>query len=185
MLSHEEIGKTLAREHPNHADIITGVPDHATAMALAYDGEQQKKIYKPVLVRNHYGAVNNGTFRLTANKYLMQGKSVTVLTNQILSGRSTQEIVKKLRHAGATRVSLLVGSPPTTSFCCWGVDIPKQEGLIAHRYDSCITSMRHELAVDYLGFISLGGFLKALGNGDRFCTSCFTGAYPEGLLQIL
>lgn len=191
--SRENFGRILWEEFPIPGDKsqyrVVGVPDFGTATAIAY-AEASRIGYITGLLRNHYdkgarcSGIDCSTIKITANRFAVENKRIILVTTQLLTGSSTKEIICKLRTAGAIEVSLLIASPPITSFCYWGAHLPEQRYLLAHRHQSEVDEMCTELGADHLGFISMIGYLKALGNGGNFCTSCFTGKYPKGLIQI-
>ncbi|HEY9074075.1 MAG TPA: hypothetical protein VIN67_08070, partial [Desulfobaccales bacterium] len=84
---------------------------------------------------------------------------------------------KSLREAGAKEVSMLVSCPPHRFPCFYGIDFSSKGELIAAQKE--IDQIRDFLGLDYLGYLSLDGMVKAtLMNHDTFCLSCFSGDYP-------
>jgi amidophosphoribosyltransferase len=69
--------------------------------------------------------------------------------------------------------------------CFYGVDTPEESQLIAHRMS--IADIAAYIEVDSLGFLSIDGLYRAVGEAKRnaeapqFCDACFTGAYPTRL----
>mgnify|MGYP001799333255 CR=1 FL=1 len=90
-----------------------------------------------------------------------------------------------VREAGAQSVHLRVASPPITSPDFYGVDTPDPRQLLASRMT--IEEMRDYIRGDTLGFISLDGLYRAIGETERnnetpqYNDSCFSGDYPTPL----
>ena len=71
----------------------------------------------------------------------------------------------------------------------YGVDTPDKDQLIAAL--KTIAEITADIGADSLGFISIDGLYRAMGetarNGDnpQFCDACFTGDYPIKLASGL
>jgi amidophosphoribosyltransferase len=80
-----------------------------------------------------------------------------------------------------------IASPPTRSSCFYGVDTPETTKLLAARMS--IEDMAEFIRVDSLGFLSIDGLYRAVGEARRdndqpqFCDACFTTDYPTRLLD--
>ena len=70
----------------------------------------------------------------------------------------------------------VLGSPPITGPCHYGIDTPTREELIAATHST--EEIRQFLGVDTLGYLSLDGMLQAAGKETGFCHACFSGRYP-------
>lgn len=57
-----------------------------------------------------------------------------------------------------------------------GVDMGRQEGLIAHK--RTVDEIREFVSADSLYYLSIDGIMRALNRKDGFCQACFTGQYP-------
>lgn len=81
-----------------------------------------------------------------------------------------------------------IASPPTRASCFYGVDTPERAKLLASRMS--IEEMADFIRVDSLGFLSIDGLYRAVGEAGRngeipqFCDACFTGEYPTRLTDI-
>jgi amidophosphoribosyltransferase len=60
------------------------------------------------------------------------------------------------------------------------MDFPSRKELIANQCNGDVESIRKELGVDSLGYLSLEGMLQAVPEEHRgsYCTACFSGQYP-------
>ena len=90
-----------------------------------------------------------------------------------------------MRQAGATEVHMRISSPPTSHSCFYGIDTPERSKLLAARMS--IAEMAAFIKVDSLGFLTIDGLYRAMGEPGRnpqrpqFCDACFTGDYPTAL----
>jgi amidophosphoribosyltransferase len=191
----KRIGAELAREQPAPADLVVPVPDSGTPAAIGF-AEAAGLHFDLGIIRNHYvgrtfiepsDAIRHMGVRLkhNANRDVLAGKRVVLVDDSIVRGTTSQKIVKMIRDAGAAEVHMRIASPPTMHSCFYGVDTPEESQLIAHRMS--IADIAAYIQVDSLGFLSIDGLYRAVGEAKRngeapqFCDACFTGAYPTRL----
>ncbi len=179
-------GEILGREAPVEADVVTAVPDSSNTAALGF-ARATGVPFELALIRNHYigrtfispaQQVRDMSVRIKFNtvREVIEGKRVVVVDDSIVRGTTMRKLVKLIRQAGASEVHLRIASPPVTNPCFYGIDTPVRKELIAssHTVDEIAAYLR----VDSLHYLSLEGLLEATGEGDRYCTACFTGHYP-------
>ena len=107
----------------------------------------------------------------------LKDKRVVVVDDSIVRGTTSKKLIKMLRNAGAKEVHFRVSSPPITSPCFYGIDMPTREELIAS--SQTVEQIRKFLDVDSLGYLSLNGMLSPHSlEGKDFCAACFSGKYP-------
>jgi amidophosphoribosyltransferase len=191
----KRIGAELAREHPAPADLVVPVPDSGTPAAIGF-AEAAGLPFDLGIIRNHYvgrtfiepsDAIRHMGVRLkhNANRDVLAGKRVVLVDDSIVRGTTSVKIVQMIREAGATEVHMRIASPPTMHSCFYGVDTPEESKLIASRMS--IAAMADFIKVDSLGFLTIEGLYRAVGEAQRnaeapqFCDACFTGAYPTRL----
>jgi amidophosphoribosyltransferase len=191
----KRIGAELAREAPAAADLVVPVPDSGTPAAIGF-AEAAGIPFELGIIRNHYvgrtfiepsDAIRHMGVRLkhNANRDIIAGKRVVLVDDSIVRGTTSLKIVQMVREAGAAEVHMRVASPPTTDSCFYGVDTPEKKELIAARMS--IEEMAKFIKVDSLGFLTIDGLYRAVGEARRdaavpqFCDACFTGAYPTRL----
>ena len=191
----KRIGAELAREHPAPADLVVPVPDSGTPAAIGF-AEAAGLPFDLGIIRNHYAgrtfiepsdAIRHMGVRLkhNANRDVLAGKRVVLVDDSIVRGTTSVKIVQMIREAGATEVHMRIASPPTMHSCFYGVDTPEESKLIASRMS--IAAMADFIKVDSLGFLTIEGLYRAVGEAQRnaeapqFCDACFTGAYPTRL----
>jgi amidophosphoribosyltransferase len=191
----KRIGAELARERPAVADLVVPVPDSGTPAAIGF-AEAAGLPFDLGIIRNHYvgrtfiepsDAIRHMGVRLkhNANRDVLAGKRVILVDDSIVRGTTSLKIVQMIREAGATEVHMRIASPPTMHSCFYGVDTPEESQLIASQRS--VAEIAAYIKVDSLGFLSIDGLYRALGEAARdglapqFCDACFTGAYPTRL----
>jgi amidophosphoribosyltransferase len=191
----KRIGAELAREQPAPADLVVPVPDSGTPAAIGF-AEEAGLPFDLGIIRNHYvgrtfiepsDAIRHMGVRLkhNANRSVLAGKRVVLVDDSIVRGTTSLKIVQMIREAGAAEVHMRIASPPTIHSCFYGVDTPEESQLIASRMS--VAEMAAHIKVDSLGFLSIDGLYRAVGEAHRnaaapqFCDACFTGSYPTRL----
>jgi amidophosphoribosyltransferase len=182
---------------PVEADIVVPVPDSGVPAAIGY-AQQADLPFELGIIRNHYvgrtfiqptDSIRHMGVKLkhNANRHSLEGKRVILVDDSIVRGTTSQKIVQMVREAGAKEVHMRIASPPTISSCYYGVDTPETNKLLASRMS--VEEMAEFIRVDSLGFLSIDGLYRAVGESARdaeqpqFCDACFTGAYPTRLLD--
>jgi len=186
-LTRLQAGQELAKEHPVAADLVISVPDSGTSAALGFS--QESKIpFLEGLIKNRYlgrtfiqpeQELRKLGVKLKFNPLpeILKGKKVILIDDSIVRGTTTAGVVKLLKKFGAKEVHLRIASPPLISPCFLGIDIERYRELVAH--GRTIEQIRHKLGADSLGYLSLNGLKKAIGEVNcGFCDGCFTGSYP-------
>jgi amidophosphoribosyltransferase len=194
----KRIGAELARENPVEADIVVPVPDSGTPAAIGFSQEANLP-FELGIIRNHYvgrtfispgDSIRHMGVKLkhNANRRIIEGKRVVLVDDSIVRGTTSQKIVQMVRDAGAREVHMRIASPPTAASCFYGVDTPEKSKLLASRMS--IEEMADFIRVDSLGFLSINGLYRAVGEAARnseipqFCDACFTGQYPTRLADF-
>jgi amidophosphoribosyltransferase len=189
------IGAELARENPVEADFVVPVPDSGVPAAIGY-AQESGIPFELGIIRSHYvgrtfiqpsDQVRHLGVKLkhNANQALIQGKRLVLVDDSIVRGTTSLKIVQMLREAGAREVHMRIASPPTRHSCFYGVDTPERAKLLAAQMD--VAQMNEYIRADSLGFISIDGLYRALGEDMRdelqpqYCDACFSGAYPTRL----
>ncbi len=192
--SREQMGRRLAIESPVPADLVVPVPDSGVAAALGYAAESGIP-FNFGLIRNHYVGrtfiepeqrVRDFGVKLKLNpvRNLLEGKRVILVDDSIIRGTTSRKIVRMVRSAGAREVHLRISCPPTIAPCYYGVDTPNKRDLIAANYS--IDEICRFIDADSLAYLSLEGLEQACdgGEGNRFCTACYTGKYPTQWVDV-
>ncbi len=194
----KNIGVELAREAPVDADLVVPVPDSGTPAAIGF-AQEAGLPFELGIIRNHYvgrtfiqpsDSIRHMGVKLkhNANRRMIEGKRVVLVDDSIVRGTTSQKIVQMVREAGAREVHMRIASPPTRASCFYGVDTPETAKLLASRMS--IEEMAEFIRVDSLGFLSIDGLYRAVGEAERnmespqFCDACFTKDYPTRLTDL-
>jgi amidophosphoribosyltransferase len=182
----KRLGRMLAKEQPVAADIVVPVPDSGVYAALGF-AEESKIPLEFGLVRNHYvgrtfiepqQSIRHFGVKLKLNpvRALLQDKRVVLIDDSIVRGTTSRKIVSMVRSAGASEVHMRISCAPTVGPCYYGVDTPRRSELIASSHN--VDEIRSFIRADSLGYLSLEGMYRAVGEGRSFCTACYTNTYP-------
>jgi amidophosphoribosyltransferase len=185
-------GRQLAIEQPADGDCVFSVPDSSNSAALGYS-EQSGIPYELGLIRNHYvgrtfihptqeGRDFKVRIKYNAVREVIEGKRVVVVDDSLVRGTTSRGLIALIREAGAKEVHFRVSSPPVTSPCYYGIDMPTREELIGSRMS--VDEIRAHLNVDSLGYLSLDGLNEAAKGLDSFCHACFSGQYTAPLTDL-
>jgi amidophosphoribosyltransferase len=193
----KNFGRQLARETGISADVVIPVPDSGVPAALGY-AEEAGIPFDTGLIRNHYigrtfieprQSIRHFGVKIKLNpvRDAIRGKRVVVVDDSIIRGTTSKKIIKMIRNAGAAEVHLRISSPPTSSPCFYGIDMPTRQELIASSHS--IEEIRKYITADSLGYISMEGIHKVVPQPMDYCAACFNGEYPvpfpgEKMLQL-
>jgi amidophosphoribosyltransferase len=183
----KNLGRVLAEEHGEEADLVIPVPDSGVGAAIGY-AEASGIPFDMGFVRNHYigrtfiepeDEIRHFGVKIKLNpiRELIKGKRVVVVDDSIVRGTTSRKIVKMIRDAGAKEVHMRISSPPTIAPCYYGIDTPTAEELIAGSND--VEKIREYITADSLGYLSIEGLYRAVkAAGASYCDACFTCKYP-------
>jgi amidophosphoribosyltransferase len=189
----ENMGKELAKEWKIKADIVVPVPDSAIPAALGYSRASGIP-FEMGLIKNRY---IHRTFirpteqlreqdlkmKLNPMPQVLNGKRVILIDDSIVRGTTIRKIAQMIYDAGAKEVHILISSPPVKYPDFYGINLPRQEDLIA--YQMSPAQIRDHLGVDSLGYLSYDGMIRATGKpADSFTTHCFDGDYPINIGEV-
>jgi len=182
----KRFGRELAREQPVSADVVVPIPDSGMYAALGFS-EGSGVPLEFGLVRNHYvgrtfieprQAIRHFGVKLKLNpvRRLIENKRIVLIDDSIVRGTTSRKIVAMVRAAGASEVHMRISCAPTVGPCYYGVDTPRREELIAATHS--VDEIRRYIEADSLGYLSIEGMFRAIGDGASFCTACYTNEYP-------
>lgn len=182
-----EAGRLLAGEYPVEADLVIGVPDSGTVSAMGY-ADAAGIPFGIGLIKNRYvgrtfiKATQSSReigvkIKLNAVREVVRGKRLIMVDDSIVRGTTSGLIVNVLKQAGAREVHVRISSPPVMHSCYFGIDTSTRKELIGAQRK--VEEIRQHIGADSLGYLSLGGLIKATGfSQERFCSGCFSGNYP-------
>ena len=194
----QRLGEELAREFVNElshgltdengpvADVVIPVPDSSIPAAIGFSRVSGIP-YNDGFIKNRYVGrtfiepTDSLRKRGVALKFNVinenvRDKRVVMIDDSIVRGNTTGPLIKLLKNAGAKEVHVCITCPPIEHSCFMGVDMGKQEDLIAHK--RTVDEIREHVGADSLYYLSVGGMMKAVQRKDGFCQACFTGQYP-------
>ena len=192
--SREMLGRLLAQQHPVQADLVVPVPDSGVPAAIGF-AEESGIPLKMALIRNHYvgrtfiepSQANRDLgvkLKLNPVRSLIEGKRVVLVDDSIIRGTTSRKIVHLVRDAGASEVHMRISCPPTVSPCFYGIDTPTRDELIAATHT--LEEIRTYIEADTLGYLSLEGMRRAVGDQDgQYCLACYTASYPTTVQEPL
>ena len=181
------MGAGLAREHPVDADVVTFVPDSATAAGFGYGHESGIRVAEGLIKNRYVGRtfiepdqrLRDLGVKMKFNPLpqILDGKRVIVVDDSIVRGTTTPSVIRILRKAGAREVHMRICAPPIKYPCFLGVDMATRGELIAAQ--KSVPEISDFIGADSLGYLSIQGLLAAVGQPrEDFCLACFTGDYP-------
>ncbi|KHN72280.1 Amidophosphoribosyltransferase [Toxocara canis] len=193
----EDCGRILAEESSIDADIVSTVPDSATAASIGF-AEKSGIRYEQVLHRNSYVGRSfiqpNTELRKksVAKKFgvitrNVTGKRIVLIDDSIVRGNTMGIIVRLLKEHGAKEVHLRIASPPVKYPCFMGINIPSTKELIAA--NRSVDEISEEFGADSVRYLSIEGLQRAVVSGIKrqpnseigHCMACLTGQYPIDL----
>ncbi len=202
-VARKNIGRYLARKFPlREADIVIPVPDSARPAALGYAQELGIQ-FDEGLLKDRYSKKGplrsfiepHQSDRVEINRWIIpireiiRDKHVVVIDDSLVRGTSSRAIIKALRRAGASRISMLITYPPIRFPCYAGIDFPSQ-GELATFSDGVDLSegemtemVRRNIGADFLGYNDARNLADAVGMPvNSMCFTCSTGDYgPLGM----
>ncbi|MGT2930506.1 amidophosphoribosyltransferase [Streptococcus dentasini] len=190
----KNMGKRLAQEFHQQADIVVGVPNSSLSAAMGF-AEESGLPNEMGLIKNQY---TQRTFiqptqelreqgvrmKLSAVSGVVKGKRVVMIDDSIVRGTTSRRIVQLLREAGAAEVHVAIASPPLAYPCFYGIDIQDRKELISANHS--VEEVRQIIGADSLTYLSKEGLIDSVGletnapNGG-LCVAYFDGDYPTPL----
>ena len=183
-----EMGKQLAKETPANIDLVLPVPDSGVAAAKGY-AEGMGVPFEMGIVRNHYVGRTfieptqeirdlKVKLKLSPIKDMINGKKVAIVDDSLVRGTTSKQIVRMLKDAGAIEVHMRIAAPEIKYPCRYGIDTATKEELISsHKTPKEIAKY---IGADSLGFLSIEGLKKSLGNDRKYSLVSFDGNYFAG-----
>lgn len=183
-----KMGKCLAKEQPADVDLVIPVPDSGVAAARGF-AEGLGVPFEMAIVRNHYigrtfieptQAIRNLKVKLKLSPIssLIKGKSIAIVDDSLVRGTTSKQIVKMLKEAGAREIHMRIAAPEIKYPCRYGIDTPTQEELISAKYSP--KEISDSIHADSLGFLSIEGLKRSLGEHRNYSLVSFDGNYFAG-----
>lgn len=178
-------GKALAESYPVDADLVVGVPDSGLVAAKGYS-EQSGIPFAMAFHKNSYvgrtfikpkqsDRESSVKIKLNVIPEVVRGKRIIMVDDSIVRGTTCANIIRMLKHAGATEVHVRISSPPFLHPCYFGTDVPSNDQLIAHSHTT--EQIREMIGADSLGYMEISKLKNMVGD-LKYCDACFSGNYP-------
>ncbi len=179
------MGRRLAQEAPVEGDFVMPFPDSGIYCAVGF-AQASGLPYEHALIRNHYvgrtfiqptQSMRDFSVRVKINpvREMIKGKRIVIVDDSIVRGTTMRTRVKKLRELGAREIHCRISCPPVRHPCFYGVDFASRTELLAAAHDE--ESIRRQLGLDTLAFLSEEGLLSSVSKPDSYCMACFNGDY--------
>lgn len=193
-MARQNMGQELAKVRPVAADLIVGVPDSGLDAAQGYADASGIPFAPRAIMKNQYVGRSfierEGSREATLARKLrlslpqIEGKSLVVVDDSMIKGKTMGVLVKMLREAGASEVHLRFASPHFRYPCYMGLDTRETWRLIARDHsDEEIAAHVDADSVAFNTVLSVEQAIHAargLASGPmlgRLCTACATGNY--------
>jgi amidophosphoribosyltransferase len=185
-LSRKAMGRELAKQFTQKADVVIPVPDTGRSTAIGF-AEASGIPFDIGLIKNpyigrtfiqpHQNMRDLGVrIKLNPVEEVLKGKSVVIIDDTIVRGTTSGKIIHLLREAGAKEVHMCISAPPITHPCYYGIDTAVRKELIASAHS--VEEIRNYIQADSLTFLAIDGLYKALKPKKELCMACFNGCYP-------
>ena len=188
----KNFGKKLAEEYLIDADVVIPIPETSIPVAIGYASAsgipfemgivKSRYIHRTFIEPEQHIRDQGVKLKLAPLKEFIENKRVIIVDDSIVRGTTSKQIVKMLFEAGAKEVHFVISSPPVKYPDFYGIDLPKQDALLASKMS--VAEMNKYLGSTSLNFLSYDGMIEATGLPESvFCTSCFNGKYPIDLRE--
>ena len=187
----ERAGQILAKQDIERgftADIVIPVRESGAGYAIGYHHGSGIP-YDEGFFRNWYvtrtflqktkkARMKGTSMKQSVIEGAVDGKSVVVLDDSIREGTTIRDkLIPLLRWGGAKEVHARIGSPENKYRCRYSV-FSKSRGKLLSAGRS-LEEQRKFIGADSLEFISIEGYLEALGvSRDKVCLGCWTNEFP-------
>lgn len=185
-------GRQLAEQHRSSLEKLPNpiiVPVPATSIHVAEGVSEALRIpHRQSIVKNQYmgrtfiAPAEEERASMIEHKHdLIEddfvGKDVILVDDSIVRAATMKSVIRKIKEAGASSVSVLVSSPPVRYPDFYGIDTPDQDELVAANHT--IDEIKHIIGADFLGYLHINRLIEATGvPKERLNLSCFNGVYP-------
>lgn len=199
-----KLGKSLAEESPaplpddsNEKKVaVINVPDSSNTATLGYFNRSvktNKSIKHEIgLIRSHYVGrtfIQPGQdkrkmkvkTKFNTVKGIIKDRKIVIIDDSIVRGTTSKLLVDLIAKSGPKEIHIKITSPPVVAPCYYGMDFPSRDELIANQMSGNVNSIREELgltSLHYLSFLSLKKSVPYKNPKTDYCTACFSGEYP-------
>jgi len=193
-LMREKVGKILAEEDKKDKkkgfkpDVVIPVRDSGVGYCIGYHHGFGMP-YDEGLFKNWYvtrtflkgtkkARIKGADRKQSVIEDAVKDKVVVIVDDSIREGTTSRnKLIPLVRWGGAKEVHLRVGSPENKYYCRYSL-FPKGRGKLLSA-GKTKEEQREYIGADSLEFISLDGYIEALGvPKEEVCLGCWTGQFP-------
>ncbi len=189
----KKLGRSLAKDFPVKADVVSAVPYSGVAAAIGYS-EESGIPYTEVLLRNRYAgrsfimpsqesrdfAVRS---KLIPIEEEIRGRDIVLVDDSIVRGTTMRQIVSLIRAAGAKKIHLRISCPPIIAPCFYGVDMQQYKQFIA--VEKTVKEIAEFIGVDSLAYNTIDRLVESIGMPKKsMCLACVNEDYPTELAEL-
>ncbi len=164
---------------------MVGVPDsgltaakgysEASGIPFAFAFHKNSYIGRTFIKPSQKERETSVKIKLSVLESVVKGKRIVLVDDSIVRGTTIANIIKMMKHAGATEVHVRISSPPFLYPCYFGTDVPSNKLLIASSHST--EEIRELIGADSLGYMPIEELQKMVGDLP-ICKACFTNQYP-------
>jgi amidophosphoribosyltransferase len=186
-VARRNLGAALAKRYPVKADVVAPVPNSGIGHAIGY-AQESGIPYENVFIKYDYSSRSytqptqeerdrEAKTKLIAIDPKIKGRRIVLCDDSIVRGTQMKnDLVVKLRKAGAKEIHVRIACPPLKAPCQYGISTRSKKELAAT--NKTVEEIRKYIDVDSLGYNTIEDIEKALGiSRDKLCLSCWTDVY--------
>ncbi len=186
-VARRNLGAALAKRYPVKADVVAPVPNSGIGHAIGY-AQASGIPYENVFIKYDYSGRSytqptqkerdfEAKIKLIPIAPKIEGKKIVLCDDSIVRGTQMKnDLVVKLRNAGAKEIHARIACPPLRAPCKFGISTRSKKELAAT--DKTVEEIRKYIGLDSLGYNTIEDMEQALGfPKEKLCLSCWTDVY--------
>lgn len=180
-----KIGRVMAqndKEFENNSELIVcGVPNSGLEYSKTYANElnithqesikKNKNVFRTFILKNDTERNKYAKLKYIFDENI-KGKKIVIIDDSLVRGITLKNLVNNLKEFGVKEVHVRIASPPLTSPCKYGIDIPTREELIFNNIESS-KKMCDFFNCESIKYISLNDIRKIMPLTEK-CFECFS-----------
>ena len=196
----QALGRRLAQVMPTtEVDVWCGVPDTGNESGLGLATELGQSFSLATIMKNWYSTRSRAFMQpdqqsreaKVRQKYnissMVKGMRVGVADDTLVRSTTARVLSQMLFEAGAIEVHWRIAAAPIIARCFTGIDIPTLSelaaaGLPPDSINGMVNGMIGATSLFYLPYTEMMAVADQYLDG--WCSGCFTGTYPQGLVPV-
>ncbi|ELZ51167.1 dTDP-4-dehydrorhamnose reductase [Halorubrum distributum JCM 9100] len=182
----KRLGAVLAREDDIEPDVVVPIPKSGIYPAIGYAEEigsplefalSKQQLRKRTLYDESIDRINVLEEKMRAIKSLIENKTVAVVDEAVLSGKTLRTVIPIL--GAASKIHVRISSPPVTQTCPAYMH-PENSNIFVDDLDidsesnDIESAIAAELNVSSVKYVDRDSYLLEMGvEGDDICSFCF------------